>query len=147
MQKLHVTPLLRKGRWDGTGKDQISAHLGEAAERDFSMLRFATLSARQGSGMSLQTPLNLLRAAWTAKVSRYSGMLQAAGTRFNLLPVPLSALGGWYPDAHRALCSVATTISARGLSTFSPSRSILFQCHAALLLTNNALLSHVRPVV
>ena len=83
-------------------------------------------------------PLNLLKAAWTAKVSRYSCMLQAAGTRFNLLPVPLSTLGGWRPDAHRALCSVATTIAARGLSTFSRARSILFQRHAALLVPNNA---------
>ena len=62
--------------------------------------------------------LNLLKAAWTAKVSRYAGMLLAAGTGFNLLPVPLSTLGGWHPDAHSALCSVATTIAARGLSTF-----------------------------
>ena len=83
--------------------------------------------------------LYLLKAAWTAKVSRYSGMLQAAGTRFNLLPVPLSTLGGWHPDAHRALRSVASTIAARGLSTFSCARSILFQRHAALLVTNNAL--------
>ena len=35
-----------------------------------------------------ENPLNLLKAARTAKVSRYSGMLQAAGTWFNLLPVP-----------------------------------------------------------
>ena len=33
-----------------------------------------------------------------------------------------------------ALCSVATTIAARGMS-----KSILFQRHAALLVTNNAL--------
>ena len=78
-------------------------------------------------------------SAWTSKVSRYSGMLQAAGTRFNLLPVPLSTIGGWHPDAHRALCSVANTIAARGLSTFSRARGILFQRHAALLVTNNAL--------
>ena len=87
----------------------------------------------------VENPLNLLKAAWTAKVSRYSGMLQAAGTRFKLLPVPLSTLGGWHPDAHKALCSVATTIAERGLSTFSRARSILFQRHAALLVTNNAL--------
>ena len=65
-----------------------------------------------------ENPLNLLKAAWTAKVSRYSGMLKAAGTGSNLFPVPLSTLSGWHPDAHRALCSVATTIAARGLSTF-----------------------------
>ena len=86
-----------------------------------------------------ENPLTLLKAAWTAKVSRYSSMQQAAGTRFNLLPVPLSTLGGWYPDAHKALCSVASTTAAGGLSAFSRARSILFQRHAALLVMNNAL--------
>ena len=88
----------------------------------------------------VENPLNLLKAAWTIKVSRYASMLQAAGTRFNLLPVPLSALGGWHPDAQKALlCSVASTIAARELSTFSRARSILFQRRAALRVTNNAL--------
>ena len=61
----------------------------------------------------VKNPLNLLKAAWTAKVSRYASVLQAAGTGFNLLPVPLSTLGGWHPGAHKALCSVASTIAAR----------------------------------
>ena len=58
---------------------------------------------------------------------------------FKEFPVPISTLGGWHPDAHRALCSVATTIAARGMSTFSAAKSILFQRHAAFLVTNNAL--------
>ena len=66
-------------------------------------------------------------------------MLQAGGTGFKLLPVPLLTLGGWHPDAHRALCSGATTIAERGLSTFSRARSTLFEPYAALLVTNNAL--------
>ena len=40
-----------------------------------------------------ENPRNLLKAAWTANVSGYAGMVQAAGTEFNLLPVPLSTLG------------------------------------------------------
>ena len=39
----------------------------------------------------------------------------------------------------RALCSVATAIAARGMSTFSTAKSILFRRHAALLVTNSAL--------
>ena len=35
-------------------------------------------------------------------------------------------------------CSVATNIAARGPSTFSLAGSILFQLHAPLLVTNNA---------
>ena len=56
-----------------------------------------------------------------------------------LLPVPLSTLGGWHLGAHKALSSVASTIAARGLSTFSCARSILSQRHAAQLVTNSAL--------
>ena len=51
----------------------------------------------------------------------------------------LSTLGGWHPDANRALCSVATAIAARGLPTFSRARSILFRRHADLLVANNAI--------
>ena len=66
-------------------------------------------------------------------------MVHEAGRSVQLLPVPISILGGRHPDAYRALCSVATTIAARGMSTFSSAKSILFRRHAALLVTNNAL--------
>ena len=84
----------------------------------------------------VENRLNLLKATWTAKVSRYTSMPQAAGTGFNLLPVPLSTLGGWLPDARKALCPVGSTIAARELSG---ARSMFFQRHAALLVTKNAL--------
>ena len=74
-----------------------------------------------------ESSLSLLKAAWTAKVSRYSGMLHVGGTVFNLLPVPSSTVGGWHPHAYKALCSFATAIAARGQSTSSRVRSILFQ--------------------
>ena len=81
----------------------------------------------------------MLTAAWAVKVSRYAEMVQEAGRSVLLLPVPFSTLGGWHPDAHRVLYSVATAIDARGMSTLSSAKSILFQRHAALLVTNNAL--------
>ena len=88
---------------------------------------------------AVQNPLNILKAAWAGKVSRYAAMVHEAGRSVQLLPVPISTLGAWHPDAHRALCSVATTIAARGMSTFNSAQSILFQRHAALLVTNHAL--------
>ena len=78
-------------------------------------------------------------------------MIQTDGTNVHLLPVPLSTLGGWHPDSHRALCSgcvsysvkmvcsVATTIAASGIFSCSCPKSILFQRHSALLGTNNPL--------
>ena len=36
----------------------------------------------------VESPLSLLKATRNAKVSRYAGMRQAAGTGINLLPVP-----------------------------------------------------------
>ena len=52
---------------------------------------------------AVQNPLNILKAALAGKVSRYAGMVHEAGRRVQLLPVPISTLGGWHPDAHRAL--------------------------------------------
>ena len=85
---------------------------------------------------AVQNPLNILKAARAGKDSRYAAMVHEAGRSVQLLPVPISTLGGWHPDAHRAVCSVATTIAARGMSTFSSAKRILFQRHAALLVTN-----------
>ena len=95
---------------------------------------------------AVQNPLNILKAAWAGKVSRYAAMVHEAGRSVQLLPVPISTSGGWHPDAHRALCSVATAIAARGISTFSSAKGILFQRHTALLVTNNeqCSLPHVR---
>ena len=66
-------------------------------------------------------------------------MVQDAGRSVQLLSVPLSTLDGWHPDAYCALCSVATAIAARGMSTFGLAKTILFQRHTALLVSNNAL--------
>ena len=66
-------------------------------------------------------------------------MVHDAGRSVQLLPVPISTLGGWHPDAHRALCSGATAIAARGMSTSHSAKSILLQGRAVLLVTNNAL--------
>ena len=97
------------------------------------------LEGEQDTLDAVQNPLNILKAAWAGKVSRYAAMVHEAGRSVQLLPVPISTLGGWHPDAHRALCSVAIAIAARGMSTFSSAKGILFQRHAALLVTNNAL--------
>ena len=62
---------------------------------------------------AVHNPLNILKAAWAGKVSRYAAMVHEAGRRVQVLLVPISTLSGRHPDAHRALCSVATTIAAR----------------------------------
>ena len=66
-------------------------------------------------------------------------MVQEAGRSVQLIPVARPIFSGWHPEAHRALCSVATAIAARGMSAFSSAKSILFQRRAALLVKNNAL--------
>ena len=50
---------------------------------------------------TLDNQLGMLKAAWTAKVSRYERMMQTAGTNIHLLPVPQAALGGWPSDSHQ----------------------------------------------
>ena len=68
-------------------------------------------------------------------------MVHEDGKSIQLLLVLLSTLGGWRSDAHRALCLVETAVAARGMSTSGSSKSILFQRHAAILVTNHAFAS------
>ena len=49
-----------------------------------------------------------------------------------------SILGGWHPDAHRAMETIAVNIASRTLSSLRYARAMLFQRHAALLVANNA---------
>ena len=88
---------------------------------------------------AVQNPLNILKAGWAGKCSRYAEMVQEAGRRIQSIAVPFSTLSAWHPVAHRALCPVATAIAASGMSTFSSAKSIMFQGYAALIVTNNAL--------
>ena len=52
--------------------------------------------------------------------------------------MPISTHGGWHPDAHRAMGTIAVGTASRTLSSLHYSRATLFQRHAALLLANNA---------
>ena len=52
--------------------------------------------------------------------------------------VPLPTLGGWHPDSHRAMMSIAVNIASRTLNSLEYARQTLFQRHAALLVANNA---------
>ena len=82
-------------------------------------------------------PLPLLNAAWASKVPRFRSFVQQAGLRCSLLPVPISALGGWHREAHWAILSIASGIASRAVVEFSRARSILFRRHVALHVTRN----------
>ena len=89
----------------------------------------------------MHNPLGILKAARSAKFSRYAGVLEIYGTTARLMHVPISTLGGWRPEFYRAKSSVVSSIALRALSCFSAARSILFQRQAAMLVmlvTNNA---------
>ena len=87
---------------------------------------------------SVQNPLSILKASWSAKFGRYASVMETYGTTAHLVHVPISTLGGWHPDSYRPMGSVVSSIASRPLSSLSAARSILFQRHAALLVTNNA---------
>ena len=82
-------------------------------------------------------PLPVLNAAWASKVSRFRSFMLQVGPRCSLLPVLISTLGGWHPEAHRAILSFASRIASGAMVQFSRARSFLFQRHTALLVTNN----------
>ena len=79
----------------------------------------------------------LLKKAWDEKVGRFGRILHESATSVKLFPMPLSSLGGWHPDSHRAMGSIAVNIALRALSSVDYARSAMFQRHAALLVANN----------
>ena len=87
---------------------------------------------------SVQNPLSILKAAWSAKFAGYASVLATYGTTVHLILVPISTLGEWHPDTYGAMGSVVSSIASRALCCLSAARSILFQRHAALLVKNNA---------
>ena len=73
---------------------------------------------------SAQNPLSILKAARSAKFSSYASVFETCGKTVQLIPVSISALGGWHPDSYRAIGSVVSAIASRALSSVS---AALFQ--------------------
>ena len=54
--------------------------------------------------------------------------------------MPTATLGGWHPDAHRAMRTIEVNIASRTLSSLHYARAALFQrIAAAILVANNAI--------
>ena len=64
--------------------------------------------------------------------------LHDSGTSVKLFPMPLSSLGGWHRDSHRAMGSIPVGIASRALFSVDYAPSTTFQRHAALLVARNA---------
>ena len=86
----------------------------------------------------LENPLTLLKNAWDEKIRRFCRVLYASATAAKLFPMPISTLGGWHPDAHRAMGTIAVNIASRTLSSLHYARATFFQRHAALLVADSA---------
>ena len=56
---------------------------------------------------------NLLKKAWDEKIRRFSRVLHESATAVKLFSMPQSTLGGWHPDSHRAMRSIAVNIASR----------------------------------
>ena len=80
---------------------------------------------------------NLRKKAWDEKIRRFDRVLLESGTAVKLFPMPLSTLGGWHPDSHRAKRSVAVNIASRTLNSLEYASHTLLQRHTALLTANN----------
>ena len=59
----------------------------------------------------LENQLTLLNNAWDEKRRRFQRVLHASATAANLFPMLISTLGGWHPDAHRAMRTIAVNIA------------------------------------
>ena len=86
----------------------------------------------------MESTPNLLKKAWDEKIRKFGRILHESATAVKLLPMPLSSLGGWHPDSHRAIWSIAVNIASRTVNSLEYASQTLFQRHAAVLVVNNA---------
>ena len=86
----------------------------------------------------MENPFTLLKNAWDEKIRRFRSVLHASATDAKPFPKPISTLGGWHRDAHRAKGAIAVNIASRTLSLLHCAHATLFQRHVALLVANNA---------
>ena len=86
----------------------------------------------------MNNALSLLKTGSGEKVRRLETVFHESATSVKLFPMSLLSLGGWHPDSHQAMGSIAVNIASRALSSVDESRSAMFQRHAALLVASNA---------
>ena len=86
----------------------------------------------------MENAINIFKKAWDEMIRRFGRVLHESATAVKLFPMPVSTLGGWHPDSHRAMKSIAVNIASRTLNSLEYASQTLLQRHAALLADNNA---------
>ena len=81
----------------------------------------------------MDNAFGLLKNAWDEKIRRFGRVLHESSTSVKLFSMPLSILGGWRPDSHRGIGSIAVNIASRAFSCVHYAPSTMFQRCAALL--------------
>ena len=64
----------------------------------------------------MDNALSILKKPWDERARRFGkALLHKSAISVKLFPMPLSGLGGWHPDLHRAMGSIAASIASRAL--------------------------------
>ena len=86
----------------------------------------------------MDNSLRFLKKAWDEKISRFGRVPHESSTSVKLFGMSLSSLGGWHPDSHRAMGSIAINIASQTLSSVHYAPSTMLQKRSALLVARNA---------
>ena len=111
--------------------------LGSHGGPDMFDITFYHLLSPARARDGIENALNLPKKAWDEKIKRFGGVLHESASAVKLFPMSLSALGGWHPDSHRTMRSIAVSIASRTLNSLEYASQALFQRDAALLVANN----------
>ena len=85
-----------------------------------------------------RNPTQPLQHARHHKLRHYSAFLQSQGPGSRLVPIPVSTLGGWHPEAYGFVAGLAESIASRAMMPRSFARQAMFCRHAARMVRNNA---------
>lgn len=115
-----------EGRRDedcGRGRERCESRRVMGVCRAVSVCAWHIPGMRLERGSSTPNPLSILNAARSGKFTRFRSYMSTLGPYHRLVPIPLSTLGGWHPEAHKVALGLAAAIASRAVVPMAAARN------------------------
>ena len=112
--------------------------LGCNGGTDYYDVVFVHPITRPRTPVVLRNPSEPLSEARAEKIRHYANFMTTQGPSAQLVPIPLSTLGGWHPEAYAFVSRLAETVAAKNTVPVPYAKFTMFSRYAANLVRNNA---------
>lgn len=95
------------------------------------------LSSQTRINSSITNPQGTLNTAHREKARKHQTFIESMGPSTRIVPIPITTLCGWHPEAHRYVRALADEVASRAMINRGRCRAALFQRYATRLVQNN----------